>query len=118
MKRLNQRSLIGYTYTQRPTATEKVFQRDLYTTIEKTPMRNTDLGGSGLMDMVRGLYDKVPKSYTDVLNVIPASDDTARPAFEGEKHAILKLPNGRMGVANFMGQSWAQVQQSMAGLVV
>ena len=103
MKRLNQRGLIGYTYAQRPLATEKVYQRDIYTSMEKTPMRNTDIAGSGLMDMVRGLYDKIPKSYTDVLNVIPASDDTGRPAYEGEKHAILKLPNGRMGVANFMG---------------
>ena len=83
MKRLNQRGLIGYTYAKRPSATEKIYQRDIYTSMEKTPMRNTDIAVSGLMDMVRGLYDKIPKSYTDVLNVIPASDDTARPAFEG-----------------------------------
>ena len=38
-----------------------------------------------------------------MINKLPSSDENARPVFPGEKHAILKLPNGKMGVANYMG---------------
>ena len=40
---------------------------------------------------------------TSVRNMLPDSDSNARPGFAGEKHAILKLPNGKYGVANYMG---------------
>jgi hypothetical protein len=41
---------------------------------------------------------------TSFRNNIPyASDETARPAFAGEKHAMLQLPNGKYGIANWMG---------------
>ena len=35
--------------------------------------------------------------------MLPDSDETARPGFAGEAHAILKLPNGKNEVANYMG---------------
>ena len=40
---------------------------------------------------------------TNVKNMIDPSDDTARPSYQGEKHAIIKLPNGKMGIANYLG---------------
>lgn len=40
---------------------------------------------------------------TALRNMLPDSDNTARPGFPGEKHAILKLPNGKYGVANWLG---------------
>jgi hypothetical protein len=36
-------------------------------------------------------------------NSLPSSDDTARDGFAGEQHALLKLKNGKTGVANYMG---------------
>jgi len=41
--------------------------------------------------------------FTNLINKLPSSDDTARPLYSGEKHMILKLPNGKSGVANYMG---------------
>ena len=41
---------------------------------------------------------------TAIINhIIPDSDVNARPVFPGEKHAILKLPNGKNGIANYCG---------------
>jgi hypothetical protein len=40
---------------------------------------------------------------TAVKNLIPSSDENARPSFVGEKHAILQLPNGKYGIASYMG---------------
>lgn len=40
---------------------------------------------------------------TAISNLVPDSDSNARPLFVGEKHALLKLPNGKYGRANFMG---------------
>ena len=40
---------------------------------------------------------------TMIRNMLPNSDDNGRPGFVGETHAILKLANGKMGTANFMG---------------
>ena len=73
--------------------------------------RGCEQAGYGFMDMAKKLYSAGQSISefssgpvgTFVKNVIPASDDTARPSFQGEKHAILRLPNGRMGIANFMG---------------
>ena len=38
-----------------------------------------------------------------VKNALPASDATARPGFPGENHALLLLPNGKTGFANYIG---------------
>ena len=40
---------------------------------------------------------------TALRNMLPDSDKSARPGYPGEKHAILKLPNKKYGVANWMG---------------
>jgi hypothetical protein len=47
------------------------------------------MSGSGFLDRIK--------------NLIPSSDANARPSYPGEHHAILKLPNGRFGIANYMG---------------
>lgn len=74
-----------------------------------------DMGGEGFMDMVRKLMrvgEKVSERVGDfaksdtgtlIKNIIPDSDETARPAFPGETHMILKLANGKNGIANYMG---------------
>ena len=74
-----------------------------------------DMKGDGIFDMIKGAYDKAKQAGSflsdayssqtakDLINLLPDSDDTARPGFAGEKHAILKLKNGRPGVANYMG---------------
>lgn len=41
--------------------------------------------------------------FTSLINKLPSSDDNARPMFSGEKHMVLKLPNGKSGMANYMG---------------
>lgn len=75
-------------------------------------------GGDGIMDSIRGAISKGKNiagkagNISDILtgdtatalrNMLPSSDDTARPGYAGEKHAILKLANGKYGVANYMG---------------
>ena len=35
--------------------------------------------------------------------MLPSSDKNSRASFPGEKHAILQLPNGKYGTANYMG---------------
>lgn len=40
---------------------------------------------------------------TKIKNLVPGNDETARDSFPGEKHAILKLRNGKAGMANYMG---------------
>ena len=48
---------------------------------------------------------------TYIKNKIPASDNTARPGFKGERHAILRLPNGKMGIANYAGPGTHIIQR-------
>jgi hypothetical protein len=67
------------------------------------------------MDIARNIYKKSKSLFgkasdlysseagTSVKNLMPSSDENARPAYAGEKHAILKLPNGKYGTANYMG---------------
>lgn len=100
-----------------------------------------DLSGEGVMDLARSLYDKGKSaaSYlydnrealtagaeravniyggpvgTAVKNILPASDENARPQYVGERHAILKLPNGKYGVANFMGPATQIVKRLKRG---
>ena len=71
--------------------------------------------GSGIFDSIRAglikgkeLGSKASDLATGEIgtalrNLIPSSDANARPQFPGEKHAILKLPNGKWGQANYMG---------------
>lgn len=69
--------------------------------------------GEGLTDLIKQAYEKgkqlnpvdiyTGEIGTALRNLIPDSDEKARKGFPGEKHGILKLPNGKMGVANYMG---------------
>jgi hypothetical protein len=83
--------------------------------------------GAGLMDSIRsGLVkgrdlgirasDIITGEFgTAVRNLIPSSDAGARPQYPGEKHAILKLPNGKYGMANFMGPGTELEKRLMRG---
>lgn len=74
--------------------------------------------GSGVMDMVRSIPIKRILAQHDnlsgikalgetfvskVSNIFPSSDENARDIFPGEYHAIVKLPNGKYGRANYSG---------------
>ena len=49
-------------------------------------------------------YDISGDGYLqDLINKLPSSDEKARPLYPGEKHMILKLKNGKSGMANYMG---------------
>lgn len=129
--RLNQsrRQQIGYTYPTQINNDVSQIQcgRGMYSASNR-------MSGDGLMDIVRGLFDKtksgakylydnsgaISDAYTSELgttlrNMIPDADDTARPGFAGEKHMILQLKNGKNGVANFMGPSTQVVQRLKRG---
>ena len=71
------------------------------------PSRNS-MQGDGVFDIAKQLYNKAGDFYgssvgKSIINRMPSSDDTARPGYAGEKHTLLQLPNGRYGVANYMG---------------
>lgn len=98
-------------------------------------------GGEGIMDIARGIYDKGKQaaSYlygkrdllkkgadmaidaygselgTTVKNLLPSSDETGRPAYSGERHAILELPNGKYGMANYMGPGTQVIKRLKRG---
>lgn len=74
-----------------------------------SPMSGDGYGmsGDGLMDAIRSIVRKgktaVDEGIAGAINLIPSSDKNARPMFPGERHAVLKLANGKYGVANYMG---------------
>ena len=131
MKLLNQRkNQLGYVYKNyinNDISTVNEFNKPTNTLIKKyehEKLKEVDMEGEGLGDIIRSVYekgkeglkflyknkDKIQDAYTGeigtaIRNALPSSDDTARPGFPGEKHAILQLPNGKYGVANYMGQS-------------
>lgn len=104
-------------------------------------VRNDEMEGEGIMDIARGVLDLGKKAgkfiydnrgnivkgatmaadaYTSetgtaLRNMIPSSDNTARDGYAGEKHAILKLKNGKSGVANFMGPDTAILERLKRG---
>lgn len=96
-----------------------------------TEMRGSGTtSGSGIMDIARSILatgatvaavgSAVKNAYTsqmatDLRNMLPDSDDTARPGFAGEAHAILKLPNGKNGVANYMGPNTNIIERIKRG---
>ena len=92
--------------------------------------RKNEMGGSGIMDIARSILatgatvaavgSAVKNAYTsqtatNLRNMLPDSDDTARPGFAGEAHAILKLPNGKNGVANYMGPNTNIIERIKRG---
>lgn len=76
---------------------------------------NSDILGEGFSDIVKNLYNKgkslaqnasnfyKSETGTALRNMIPDSDNTARPGYPGEAHAILKLKNGKYGIGNYIG---------------
>jgi hypothetical protein len=55
------------------------------------------------------------KEFKAIQNLIPSSDEKARAGFPGEKHGILKLPNGKFGVGNFIGPGTEIVKRLKRG---
>jgi hypothetical protein len=55
------------------------------------------------------------KGATALKNLIPATDATARPAWPGEKHAILKTKTGWTGIANYMGPGTNIIERTRRG---
>ena len=97
-------------------------------------MRNTrsrHLHGRGIWDVIkRGSaialhgYNKAKELYDKhgqklllaqkvISNLAPSSDENARPLYDGEMHAMLKLPNGKMGRANYVGPG-TQIEKRLA----
>ena len=100
-----------------------------------------DMNGEGIMDLVRGLMSKGKQAgqfiwdhkadiakagqmasdlYESdvgkaVQNILPSSDASARAGFAGERHAILQLPNGKYGVANYMGPGTQVIKRLKRG---
>jgi hypothetical protein len=58
------------------------------------------MGGTGLLSQISS---GINKGIAKGINMIPNSDDTGRPAFPGERHALLKLKNGKFGIGNYIG---------------
>jgi hypothetical protein len=41
---------------------------------------------------------------TKIKNLIPSADESGRPSFKGEKHAVIRLPDSKLtGIANYLG---------------
>jgi hypothetical protein len=86
--------------------------------------------GDGFIDVIKSVISKgknagkylgmASDAYTSDIgtalrNAIPDSDETARPGFAGEKHAILKLKNGKFGVGNYIGPGTHLVERLKRG---
>ena len=86
-----------------------------------------NMSGRGFTDTIKSIYDKgksiskyISDGYsgeigTSLRNMIPDSDENARPGFPGEKHAILRLENGKYGVANYMGPGTSILERIKRG---
>jgi hypothetical protein len=100
-----------------------------------------DMTGEGIMDIARGIYNKGKQAASylyenrgaiknmgekaadfygsdfgkSLQNILPSSDETARDGFAGERHAILQLPNGKYGVANYMGPGTQVIKRLKRG---
>ena len=141
MNRLNQngRGKIGYTYS--PMVNSNIGIQNVPSHYSAGVMRQSDMSGEGIMDIARSLYEKgrTAASYlydnrdkiirgaeiastaysgpigTVVKNILPDSDENARPSYVGERHAILKLPNGKYGTASYMGPGTQIVKRLRRG---
>lgn len=120
------------------------YKRNTYDVMERQYNQTSygdDMEGEGVMDIARGLYEKgkavgkylygkkdlikkgVEKASdlygselgTTVKNLLPSSDETGRPAYAGERHAILELPNGKYGMANYMGPGTQVIKRLQRG---
>jgi hypothetical protein len=95
------------------------------------------MSGSGYAENIKSIYDagktvydnrekiadgikKISNVYTSELgnnlrNRLPNSDETGRPGYPGEQHAILKLKNGKYGTANYLGPNTAIYERLQRG---
>jgi len=62
-----------------------------------------DTGNSVLDQLKKASTFYGSKEATLIKNMLPSSSDTARTQYVGEKHAVLQLPDGKFGIANYMG---------------
>ena len=123
--RLNQSQRQRFGYVYQPQVNNKITQptarRDTYNVM----LSEFSQGGSGccyqhqegdgLFDIAKSIFQKGKKLVgkasdlygseigKTVQNLLPSSDENARAGFTGEKHSLLQLPNGKLGVANYMG---------------
>ena len=128
MVRLNQSRRQNVGYVHKPQVNNNIgeVQCERNMAVVQEQAFDYNMEGDGFGDIVRGIFNKgkqglkylwdhkkdiaqgAEKAYTSevgtaIRNALPDSDDTARPGFAGEKHAILQLKNGKNGVANYMG---------------
>jgi hypothetical protein len=130
--RLNQGNRGSWGYQVSVSCAQSNIAKPVYTGRQSQALKNVFIqngqegtgvyGGDGIMDSIRGIIssgvekgkslkklgEKASDIYTGEIgtalrNLVPSSDENARSGFAGEKHAILKLPNGKFGVANYMG---------------
>jgi hypothetical protein len=76
--------------------------------------------GSGLFGNILSLLRKVPTGVLEtgaatISNLFPSSDENARDIFPGEHHAIVRVPNGKFGRANFTGPGTRIVERIKRG---
>ena len=68
---------------------------------QETEMQN--LKGKGIGSFLKKGFKKGIKIANKITKILPSSDDNAREGWDDEKHAVLLLPNGKYGRANFEG---------------
>ena len=79
--------------------------------LSKQSKRYDIQSGGGILDNIRSGYDFTKGIYNNtssdaiatLKNIVPSSDENARPAYAGENHAMLYLPNKKYGIANYVG---------------
>lgn len=105
----SQTRLVGFAYNKQVQNSPIIQQqngRSLFGATEAIFEKTQE--GTGLGDTIRDVINRG-------VNAIKNSDETARPRFKGEVHAILKLPNGKNGIANFMGPGTAVIKRLKRG---
>ena len=142
MSRLNQSRRQNVGRVSKPSNNNRVTtqQHSRFMSTVQSQAFSQNMRGSGAaeaIDKVRGVIDTAKKGFeiaktaknvvgaiigaatgeigTNLRNRLPDSDGNARPGFAGEKHAILRLPNGKNGMANWMGPGTQVVKRLKRG---
>lgn len=140
----NTRGSIGYQYSSQRINNVAKVQRNgnnVPAGMTEHDTEMSEMDGEGIMDIARSIFakgkaagkylygqkDNIVKgakmaqdAYTGevgtaIRNALPDNDETARPGFPGERHAILQLANGKNGVANYMGPDTALLKRLKRG---
>ena len=69
--------------------------------------------GKNIVSNVKNAY--VSETSQRLRNMLPNADETGAQGFSGEMHAILKLPNGNFGTANYMGPGTQVIKRIKRG---